>query len=137
MKFKYYQFESPNKKMFYRPLVPVVFKCENKFVITRGLIDSGSDCTILPIEFAANLNIKIDSRKKINFMGAGKNSFTVYPSPVKVDHVLRQDGFRNIQWKADVYFAESQNLILLGHQGFLEKFKVILDGKRKETEIVE
>lgn len=64
MKFQYYRFETPDQKIFHRPIIPIVFKSENKFVITRGIIDSGSDCTILPIEFAGSLNLKLDPKQK-------------------------------------------------------------------------
>lgn len=53
----------------------------------------------------------------------------------KSNILLRQGGFRSIQWKTKVFFAESQPGILLGQKGFLERFKVILDGQKKEVEI--
>lgn len=137
MKFQYHKCTGPNNQTLYRPQIPIIFKYENRFVLVKGVIDSGSDCTILPIELASSLNLKLDPKQKTSFIGAGKNSFNVYPSPVKIEHILRQSGFRNIQWKSQVYFAESQPSILLGHQGFLENFKVVLDGKMKETEIID
>lgn len=135
MKFKYSEYIVQDKIKIYRPTVPIIFKNKSKFIPTEAIIDSGADFTILPIEMAGALDIKLDLRTKTKFHGAGNNSFTVYPSPVKIEHLLRQEGFRPLKWQADVVFAESQPGILLGHKGFLEKFRVVLDGKRKEVEI--
>ena len=98
-------------------------------------IDSGADYSILPLEIAGFLDIKIDKRRKTTFQGAGSNPFTVYPSSINIEHILRQSGFRTISWKTKVYFSELQPGILLGQKGFLEYFRVTLDGKRKELEI--
>lgn len=125
----------PDGSKIFRPTVPVVFKNKSKFIQTEAIIDSGADFTILPIEIAGILDIKLDLRTKTVFHGAGSNPFTVYPSPVEIEHILRQGGFRPIQWKTKVFFAEFQPAILLGHKGFLEKFKIVLDGPRKELEI--
>lgn len=135
MKFKYSEYSGANKIKIFRPTVPILFKNKSKFILTEAIIDSGADFTILPIEIAGILGIKLDAHKKTIFYAAGSNPFSVYRSPESIEHVLRQSGFRQITWKSKVYFAESQPGILLGHKGFLENFKIILDGKRKELEI--
>ena len=137
MKFKYSEYTGPNNTKIFRPTVSIIFKNKSKFIQTEAIIDSGADFTILPIEIAGILEIKLDMRKKTTFHGAGSNHFTVYPSPVSIEHILRKGGFRPISWKTKVFFAESQPGILLGHKGFLEKFKVTLDGKKKELQIRE
>lgn len=135
MKFKYSEYEDSDGAKIYRPLVPIVFKYKSKFIQTTAVLDSGADYNILPIEMAGVLEIKLDPKSKMKFHGAGSNSFNVYPSTVKIEHMLRQGGFRSLNWETKVYFAESQPAILLGHAGFLERFKVILDGMKRELEI--
>lgn len=135
MKFKYSEYTDGNNIKIFRPTIPIVFKNKSKFIQTEAIIDSGADFTILPIEIAGVLDIKLDGHTKATFHGAGGNPFPVYPSPVNIEHILRQGGFRTISWQTKVFFAESQPAILLGHKGFLEKFRVTLDGKRKEVEI--
>lgn len=135
MKFKYSEYKDDKGIKFFRPTLPVVLKCNQKFIFVEAVIDSGADFNILPIEIAGILDIKLDCRTKRGFHGAGSNSFTVYPSQIKIEHLIRQDGFRPLRWKSEVYFAESQPAILLGQKGFLENFSLTLDGKRKETEI--
>ncbi len=135
MKFKYSEYSNPDGSKIYRPIVPIMFRYKSRFIQTAAIVDSGADFTILPIEIAGILEIKLDQREKMTFHGAGNNSFTVYPSPVDIEPILRQSGFRTINWQTKIYFAESQPGILLGHGGFLERFKVTLDGKKKELEI--
>lgn len=134
MKFKYSEYGDTAK--IYRPTLPVVFKHKSNFIKTTAIIDSGADFTILPIEMAGYLDIKIDVSTKTKFNGAGSNSFTVYPSPVSIEHIVSQGGFRPLKWKAKVFFAESQPAILLGHKGFLERFEVRLNGPKREVEII-
>lgn len=135
MKFKYSEYTDENNIKIFRPTIPIVFKNKSKFIQTEAIIDSGADFTILPIEVAGILDIKLDRHTKATFHGAGGNPFPVYPSPINIEHILRQSGFRTINWQTKVFFAESQPAILLGHKGFLEKFRVTLDGKRREVEI--
>ena len=135
MKFKYSEYIDEEGIKIFRPTVPIIFKNKSKFIQTEAVIDSGADFTILPIEIAGILDIKLDGRTKRTFHGAGSNSFTVYPSPISVEHLIRQGGFRTLAWKTKVFFAEAEPAILLGHKGFLENFRVTLDGKRKEVEI--
>ncbi len=135
MKFSYTQFVTHDGKKISRPSVWVFIKYKKHFIFTEGIIDSGSDYIVLPIQFAGELGIKLDIKKKAEFVGTGKNTFIAYPSPDKITYVLRQNGFRNYEISATVYFAESQPAILLGNHGFLDEFKVILDGIHKEVEI--
>jgi len=135
MIFKYSQYPAPDGKSIYRPSIPIVFKYRNRFILVEAVIDSGADYTILPIEIAGELGLKLDKRTKSTFFGAGGNPFTVYRSPYKLEHIIRQTGFRSYDWKSFVYFAESQPAILLGHNGFLDQFKVTLNGINKEVEI--
>ncbi|OIO52290.1 hypothetical protein COT40_02180 [Candidatus Peregrinibacteria bacterium CG08_land_8_20_14_0_20_41_10] len=136
MKFKYFQYPAPDSKNIYRPSIPITFKNGYRFIDVIALIDSGADFTILPLEIAGVLGIELNPQSKISFYGAGDNSFTVYPSPVKIEHILKQIGFRQIVWKTCVYFAESQSTILLGNHGFLDQFEIRLNGKKKELEII-
>jgi hypothetical protein len=135
MKFKYFEYET-HKGLIKRPGVSLLLKNGKPYVILDAIVDSGSDFSIFPIEIAGQLNIKLNGKTKESFIGAGNNPFTVYKSPIEVEHVIMLSGFRPLKWKSVVYFAESQPAILLGHHGFLDRFKIILDGKKQEMEII-
>lgn len=100
------------------------------------LIDSGSDWTILPLEVAEVLGLEVKSKSKTEFNAAGGGTFSVYKSSHAIEHILSQTGFRDFKWKSHVCFSVSQPTILLGQIGFLDRFKVILNGMQKTTEIV-
>lgn len=135
MKFKYQRYPLNSGGIVFRPTIPIVLKNGTRFVFVEALIDSGADYTILPIELAGELGLKLSDKNKSACHGAGSNSFYIYSSPLKIQHILRKSGFRPIQWVANVYFAEAQPTILLGNKGFLENFRVTLNGLLKEVEI--
>jgi len=134
MKFPYLPFPS-NKGKIYRPAIPIAFKNKEKLIYLNAIVDSGADFTILPIEIAGFLGLKLNPKLKQTFFGAGNNSFPVYPSPHAIEHILRQNGFRTIKWQSKVYFSEAQPTILLGNNGFLNNFRIVLNGLEREIEI--
>lgn len=117
-------------------MIDLVMKANKHFVITSAVIDSGSDVCIYPKELADDLGIALNQKHKENFTGAGGNTFEVFPSTAKIQHLIRRNGFRSIIWQPEnVYFAENQIIALLGMSGFLDKFKVVVNGPVKEFEI--
>lgn len=116
-------------------MIPVIFKCNRKEFKSYALIDSGSDYTILPIEIAGKLSLRLDNHLRFSILAAGGHSFTIYKSSIEIEYIIKKKGFREIKWKSNVFFAESGSTILLGQNGFLDKFKITLNGKNREVEI--
>ena len=136
MKFQYSQFSVSGSRMVYRPMLEIVLKANKRFIYTHAVIDSGADCCIYPKDLADDLGITLDPKNKEEFFGAGGKKFVVFPSPVKIEHLIRKNGFRSIVWQnSKVYFANNHNIALLGMSGFLDKFRVVLNGCDKEFEI--
>lgn len=135
MLFPYVEFLGLAEDRIFRPMIPVTFKADGKTFKTYSLIDSGADYTILPIEIAGVFGLKISDQPSYSVLGAGGNTFTIYKSPIEIEQIIQKRGFRDIKWKSFVYFAESGSTILLGQSGFLDCFKVVLNGKNKEVEI--
>jgi hypothetical protein len=136
MKFPYVEILGLAEDRIFRPMIPVTFVANKKEFKTYSLIDSGADYSIFPIEMAGMFDLKISDQPRYDIMGAGGNSFTVYKSPIEIDHIIQKRGFRDIKCKSFVYFAESGSTILLGQSGFLDQFKVVLNGKNREVEII-
>lgn len=136
MKFNYSEYPTPEEKSIYRPSIPILFKHKENFIMVEAIVDSGADFIILPIEMASVLHLKLNPKEKTSFYGAGNNPFTVYPSPSPIELIVRQSGYRQKKWQSIVYFAESQPAILLGNRGFLDQFKITLDGKKKELLLI-
>ncbi len=135
MIFPYVEFLGFSEERIFRPMIPVTFKANGERFQSYALIDSGADYSILPIEIAGIFKLKISDQPNSNILGAGGNTFTIYKSPVEVEQIIQKRGFRDIKWKSFVYFAESGSTILLGQNGFLNHFKVVLNGKNREIEI--
>lgn len=114
------------------PLVPITFRNKKKVFVTIALIDSGADVSILPIEIAGELGLKLDPKEKIEMNAAGGNTFFIYPSTEKIECIVEQKGFRSIILRSKVYFTEAASTILLGHNNFLYQLKITLDGVKKE-----
>lgn len=135
MVFPYVEFLGLAEERIFRPMIPITFKVEDVEFGAYALVDSGADYTVLPIEIAGVFNLKIDNQIQYSILGAGGTTFKIYKSPIEVEHIVKKRGFREIKWKSFVYFAESGSTILLGQAGFMNKFKIVLNGKTKEVAI--
>lgn len=136
MKFPYVEFLGLAEDRIFRPLVLITFQAGDKQFKSYALIDSGADYTILPIEIAGHLGLKLSSEFRYFMEAAGGSSLNIYRSPVEVKHIIQKSGFRNLEWLSYVYFAESGSTLLLGQKGFLDRFEVRLNGHSKEAQII-
>lgn len=111
-----------------RPIIQVVIKSENYFVIYPVLIDSGADYCIFSAELAKDLGIKLG--KKASFMGIGKDKIDGYWGEVEIK-------LENHSYKTKVIFAEISQFGhgILGQQGFFEHFDVKLSYQNQTIEI--
>ena len=100
MIFPYVEFLGLAEDRIFRPMIPVTFKTNGKEFKTYSLIDSGSDYNILPIEIAGIFKLKISDQPRYNILGASGNTFTIYKSPIEIEHIIQSKGFRNIKWKS-------------------------------------
>jgi hypothetical protein len=95
-----------------------------------GLVDTGSDQTILPKSLARDLGILIRSTA-----GPAAQTFGGHDVHLEAGEVTLQisaDG-EVVTWKTTISFfdfaAEDEETILLGHAGFLDYFIATFDGK--------
>ena len=135
MLFKYFQQQLPNGQTKSLPCVLVTFKNKKNKIPVVALIDSGADFSILPIEVAGILGIKLNPKEKIEMNAAGGSTFDVYPSPQPIECIFEQKGFRSIVLRSKVYFTGVAPTILIGHDSLLFQLRVTLDGVRKEVKI--
>jgi len=102
-----------------------------------GLVDTGSDHTILPASIARDLGIELQ-------LAAGPSASVFSGALVQLDAgtvtlSIESDG-QSITWSTDVCFFEfnspDEETIVLGHAGFLDFFTAIFDGKLAELELI-
>ncbi len=77
MNFSYVEFVGVVQERIFRPMIPVSFGVDNNNFNSYCLIDSGADYTILPIEAAKKLNIKLTHENSYRMQGAGGNEFSI------------------------------------------------------------
>lgn len=112
-----------------RPLIQVVLKSQDKFVIYPVLIDSGADYCIFSIELVAVLGIKL-SQKYISFRGIGNDKVVGFWGGIEI--VIGKAHYRT-----KAIFAEISQFGhgILGQQGFFDHFDVNLSYKNQTIEI--
>ena len=111
----------------YRPVIPITLHSGKRALTCRGLIDSGADECIFPGEVATSLRLNLTKGKPRIFIGVGGSTIGyLHWTTVEVERMLL---------RCPIYYSDEWNHIrfgLLGHAGFLARFKVLLDYRAKQ-----
>ncbi len=113
-----------------RPIIPIIIKLDNYFILYHGLIDSGADYCIFSLEIAKELGLKFFKRNKTKFIGAGQDEIEGYWG--KIDIKIGQSTYTT-----RVIFAKISDFGhgVLGQRGFFEHFDVKLNHHKQIIEI--
>ena len=119
------------------PLIPVAFaNGAKRLPPVRALVDTGATHTLLPLDVASELGIRIDINDRLESQVAGGAHCFIYPSPVPVHYHLRDPaGESACRWRGQVFFVLEQEFVLLGHHQCLEKFDVTFHGPEKQVQL--
>lgn len=116
--------------LFYRPEIPITIAGPSGSMLVAGLVDTGSDHTILPKSVADDLGIPLEESE-----GPGATAFggqAVELASGLVTLRIEADG-ETVQWNTAVHFfdfaAGEAETVILGHAGFLDYFTATFDGK--------
>jgi hypothetical protein len=117
----------PKPLWFKRPMLQVTLFNGARSQVVISLIDSGADICLFHSSIADRLGIDLKSVDSINVDGiADKQPVKAYFHTVELQV---QDFSEKIEIQAG--FTESEGISgLLGHYGFLESYRVILEGYR-------
>jgi hypothetical protein len=116
----------------YRPVLPIYLRGVGRTLRRLGLVDTGSDFTLLPAWIASALGVITDSNAPTRVAGFDGNE--VLAQSGRVTFELRRNK-TSLRWTATAYFAEQQ-YVLLGNLGFLEFFTAKFDWAAKSFEIL-
>jgi predicted aspartyl protease len=127
MKFPYRRYE-----IFYKPVVPVVFKFKDKSFPYQALIDTGADISIIHAEIAEQLGLKLESGEKFSFAGiCGEATGFLHHIDLEIGgHVFKD---------VPVIFTKDINSYgfgILGHERLFSKMKLTFELAKKEIEII-
>lgn len=127
MKFPYVKFD-----VFYRPVLPVVFKYEDKSFPYQALIDTGADVSIIHAEVAEQLGLNLERGGEYPFGGiCGGGIGYIH----KVNLVIGGHSFENIP----VVFTKDihpYGFGILGHEGLFNKAKLVFELTKKQFEVI-
>lgn len=122
---------TPVTAIINRPLVPVRISFRKKFILTKALVDSGSDYCIFPLDYAYDLGVSSVKSSKTIF-----RSFTGEPATISLYRInLAIDTH---QVKITAGFTDSigpYSYSVLGQKGFFDNFKVCFDKQKQQIEI--
>lgn len=135
MIFPYIEFMGRFEERVLRPMIPVQFSFKDESYTDYGMVDSGSDDTILPMSVAVKLGVNLSKLQSYSVCGAGGNIFNTYRAPSEIKITLKRKKCKTVTLDSKVYFSEAEGAILLGQTGFLNKLKVTLRGSKKEIQI--
>ena len=100
-----------------------------------ALVDTGADETLLPRSLAELLEIELEEATS-QAIGITGDKLTVHYGEVEF-HVANADD--NVTWRTTVGFVEFKSsddeVIVLGHGGFLDYFTAKFDGERAELKL--
>ena len=113
--------------VIYRPVIPVRITGPAGKAVIHGLLDTGSDVTVLPAFVLGLIGAKYDGDEHARFQGVGGQTVKVHYSTVQMalDHATGL-----WQWPAKVGFLEGRNIAILGYAGFLEHFNTTFNTAR-------
>jgi hypothetical protein len=102
-------------------------------IVSQGILDTGSDCTLVPFSLISQLQAKnlIRGRNTSVIYGVGKQKIIVVPYRVEIS-------FNHHEFiKIKVYACpdnDTDGLIILG-RNFLNRYRITFDGRAKKFTI--
>ncbi|MBP87544.1 MAG: hypothetical protein CMJ64_12600 [Planctomycetaceae bacterium] len=132
MNFPYLRYATRDGGIVYRPVVPVDLAGPDGEVDFYGLVDTGSDDSLIPRFVANELGLEIDDGQITEVVGLGSERVAVASAQVE----LRiSDGSESVSWHATVGVVgtdeEDADFVILGHNSCLDFFTAIFDGDHR------
>ena len=128
---KYKPIKLSSNKIIYRPLVPINFNGKKEKIDIFGLLDSGSDITIIPIDLAEILEIEFIGDNEIS--GITNTKLKAKQGTILVTF---GKGHEQFSFKIHVFVPLDKNFnkIVIGRDGFFDQFKITFNQINKRIE---
>jgi hypothetical protein len=132
MIFPYRQYEvlpTPGNSagFLYRPLIPIRVIGPTGVQVVLGLVDTGSDVTVLPSFLLPIIGAAFNAEESAVFRGVGGQEVTAHYSSV---HLALDHADGSYRWPATIGFLDGRDVAILGYSGFLEHFQATFNSER-------
>jgi len=114
----------------YEPLISVRVIGPAGVCVIRGLLDTGSTDTLVPMQFLDWLGVEKGPR--FNLRAAGGSSFPAWLGNVDLE---LKDGVKVHRWSAHVGFTPFRKNAIWGHAGFLDYFTATFNGRKRSVSL--
>ena len=139
MNFAYLRYVSLNKGQrteILRPVIPIDLAGPAGEIDFYGLVDTGSDDTLIPRFLAQELGLAIDDSNRSKVKGIGEDELLISSAVVE----LRiSDRTEFASWECQVGVMgddeDEHDFVILGHAACLEFFTATFNGDRKTLEL--
>ncbi len=127
--FRYKACKLEDGNTIYRPLIPFNLSWNDKSLDTFGVLDSGSDSSIIPLEIAKFLNLKLNRETKI--FGLDKNFIIV--KEAKINFTIGNDR-ENYTFPIKVHVPINDIPIntIIGRQDIFDNFEITFNQAQKK-----
>ena len=113
-----------------RPIIPVIIKSEKVVIFYFALIDSGADHCIFDLSIAKKLDLKLDFKNKVKFIGINKKQIVGFWGEVDL-----RIGDKTYTTKVIFSKLSDFDHVILGQLGFFDHFDVKLSYQEQIIEI--
>jgi len=117
---------------FWKPIIPINLKNNNKELKYVALLDSGSDICIFHSDLATILDIDLNKLSKSSFGGIKKGMRGImYMSVIEI-------GIDDYKFETPIYFSPDispDGYGIVGQNGFFDKFKVLFNLQTRKIEL--
>lgn len=125
--FKYKPIRLKGGKTIYRPLIPLTIEAKEKLDVI-GVLDSGSDMTIIPKEIAEIIGVDYSNENEVS----GITGESVKTKQGKL-WIRFGKGREDYSFEIPVLVPEKEGIpIIIGRIGFFEQFKITFSEAEKK-----
>jgi len=121
-----------------RPEIPITIVGPAGSGTYIGLVDTGSDNTILPVSIANDLGIVLETVQGATATVFGGHRVQLLMGQAALK--LEADSGESVEWKTHLFFfefaAQEHEAVILGHSGFLDYFAATFDGHHCTVNLV-
>jgi len=130
--FRYKEVKRPDSSAVKIPAIPITLIGDKGSFDTVALIDSGADISVIPKDIAEilGLNLKGDITDAFGIGGSARTIETKIRVIISKGHERYQ-----LQLPIKVILGKYDFPVLLGREGFFDKFKIIFDQQKEKISL--